>query len=140
MNSGVDYSITFPDTIFAFHQLKKFTQSQAVFLEGTLVLLVSWLLFCVLVRLGKLGDGRNIWFQIRWWIRRLDVCFSTKHWLVNWVSLALLLYIVFASKKLFFVLNLTCSLDIYELLYEWVHQPKNRIEEAKYVGQILGLC
>lgn len=81
MNSGVDYSITFPQTIFAFDQLKKFTQSQAVFLEGTVVLLASWILFCSLVRPGKLGDGRNIWFKIRWWISRLDVCFSTKHWL-----------------------------------------------------------
>lgn len=30
----------------------------------------------------KLGDdGRSIWFRLRWWISRLDVCFSTRHWL-----------------------------------------------------------
>ncbi|XP_021772373.1 uncharacterized protein LOC110736463 isoform X1 [Chenopodium quinoa] len=81
VNSGVDYSISFPETIFSFDQIKKFTQSQAVFLEATGVLLVSWLLFCVFLRFRKLGDGRSIWFQLRWWISRLDVCFATRHWL-----------------------------------------------------------
>ncbi|GAB4855826.1 hypothetical protein Ancab_024470 [Ancistrocladus abbreviatus] len=81
MNSGVDYSITFPETIFSFDQIKRFTQSQAVFLEATAIMVLSWLLFCVFVRLGKLGDGRTPWFKIRWWISRLDICFATGHWL-----------------------------------------------------------
>ncbi|KAK9292790.1 hypothetical protein L1049_020770 [Liquidambar formosana] len=81
VNSGVDYSLAFPATIFSFDSIKKFTQSQAVFLEATLVMLVSWLVFCLLVRFGKLGDGRGIWFKIRWWISRLDISFATRHWL-----------------------------------------------------------
>ncbi|KAL9233491.1 hypothetical protein vseg_008482 [Gypsophila vaccaria] len=80
-DSGVDYSIPIPETIFSFDQLKRLTQSQAVFLEATAVLLVFWLLFCGAVRFGSLGDGRTAWFQLRWWISRLDVCFSTRHWL-----------------------------------------------------------
>ncbi|KAI8539472.1 hypothetical protein RHMOL_Rhmol09G0185900 [Rhododendron molle] len=51
-SSGVDYTLSFPETIFAFDSLKRFTQSQAVFLEATLVLLLSWLAFCFFVRLG----------------------------------------------------------------------------------------
>lgn len=81
VDSGVDNTISFPETIFSFDQIKKFTQSQAVFLEATAVLLASWLLFCGFLRFRKLGDGRNVWFQIRWWISRLDVCFATRHWL-----------------------------------------------------------
>ena len=81
-STGVDYSITFPKTIFSFDQIKKFSQSQAVFLVTTAVLLLFWLLFCVLVRFGSLEDGRSYWFQLRWWISRLDVSFATKHWLV----------------------------------------------------------
>ncbi|MFS7962030.1 hypothetical protein Hanom_Chr08g00721861 [Helianthus anomalus] len=81
VGSGVDYSINIPANIFAFDTIKKFTQSQAVFLEATVVLLVSWLLFCFFVRFGKLADGTTQWFRIRWWISRLDVCFSTRHWL-----------------------------------------------------------
>ncbi|XP_047327969.1 uncharacterized protein LOC124931529 [Impatiens glandulifera] len=81
VNSGVDYSINFPETIFSFDSIKKFTQSQAVFLEATAVLLVSWLCFCLFVRFRKLDDGRSIWFRIRWWISRLDISFSTRHWL-----------------------------------------------------------
>ncbi|XVF56492.1 hypothetical protein PTKIN_Ptkin06aG0125500 [Pterospermum kingtungense] len=81
-DSGIDYyAISFPDTIFSFDSIKKFTQSQAVFLEATLVMLVSWLVFCFFLRFTKLGDGRNVWFRIRWWISRLDVCFATRHWL-----------------------------------------------------------
>lgn len=80
--SGVDYSIGFPETVFNFDSIKKFTQSQAVFLEATLVMLLSWLLLCLILRLvGPLGDGRSRWFRIRWWISRLDVCFATRHWL-----------------------------------------------------------
>ncbi|CAK9182136.1 unnamed protein product [Ilex paraguariensis] len=82
MDSGVGYSITFPATIFSFDSIKKFTQSQAVFLEATVIMLLSWLAFCFFVRFGNLGDGRTIWFKIRWWISRLDVCFATRHWLV----------------------------------------------------------
>ncbi|XP_076938023.1 uncharacterized protein LOC143605980 [Bidens hawaiensis] len=82
VGSGVDYSINIPaNNIFAFDTIKKFTQSQAVFLEATLVLLASWLLFCFLLRFGSLGDGRTPWFRIRWWLTRLDVLFSTRHWL-----------------------------------------------------------
>ncbi|KAL0843180.1 hypothetical protein Bca101_016425 [Brassica carinata] len=73
--------ISFAETLFAFDRIKKFTQSQAVFLEATLVMLLSWLLFCFFLRFTKLGDGRNIWFNLRWWITRLDVFFSTRHWL-----------------------------------------------------------
>ncbi|XVF30403.1 hypothetical protein REPUB_Repub16aG0054200 [Reevesia pubescens] len=81
-DSGIDYyAISFPETIFSFDSIKKFTQSQAVFLEATLVLLLSWLVFCFFLRFTKLGDGRNVWFKIRWWISRLDVCFATRHWL-----------------------------------------------------------
>ncbi|KAK4273620.1 hypothetical protein QN277_021987 [Acacia crassicarpa] len=80
--SGVDYfSISFPETIFAFDSIKKFTQSQAVFLEATLVMLLSWLLLCFFLRFTSLGDGSTLWFNIRWWISRLDICFATRHWL-----------------------------------------------------------
>lgn len=80
--TGIAYSASFPETIFSFDSIKKFTQSQAVFLEATSVMLISWLLFCLFLRFMKLGDGRNVWFKIRWWISRLDVCFATRHWLV----------------------------------------------------------
>lgn len=82
VNSGVDYTISFPTTIFDFDKIKKFTQSQAMFLEATVAMLISWLLFCFLVRFGSLGDGRTTWFRIRWWISRLDISFATRHWLV----------------------------------------------------------
>ncbi|KAJ7978241.1 putative Transmembrane protein [Quillaja saponaria] len=82
MDSGVDYyTISFPETLAAFDSIKKFTQSQAVFLEATLVMLLSWLVLCFFLRFTKLGDGRNIWFRMRWWISRLDICFATRHWL-----------------------------------------------------------
>ncbi|XWS65115.1 hypothetical protein CRYUN_Cryun05aG0063000 [Craigia yunnanensis] len=81
-DSGIDYyAVSFPENIFSFDSIKKFTQSQAVFLEATLVMLLSWLVFCFFLRFTKLGDGRNVWFKIRWWISRLDVCFATRHWL-----------------------------------------------------------
>ncbi|OMO89263.1 hypothetical protein COLO4_19830 [Corchorus olitorius] len=81
-DSGIDYyAMSFPETFFAFNSIKKFTQSQAVFLEATLVMLLAWLIFCFCLRFTKLGDGRNVWFKIRWWISRLDVCFATRHWL-----------------------------------------------------------
>lgn len=94
VESGVDYkSVSFPgsSTIFDFDSIKKLTQSQAVFLEATLVLVLSWLVFCFLARFAPLGDGRSFWFQIRWWISRLDICFATRHWLVR---LLLLFFLV----------------------------------------------
>ncbi|CAJ1822226.1 unnamed protein product [Sphenostylis stenocarpa] len=104
-DSGVDYyALSFPETLFAFDSIKKFTQSQAVFLEATLVMLLSWLLFCFCLRFSKLGDGRNVWFKIRWWISRLDICFATRHWLV---SFGLLRYVL---PFLGFV-NCGCGLD-----------------------------
>ncbi|KAK2994729.1 hypothetical protein RJ640_002535, partial [Escallonia rubra] len=73
VNTGVDYSINLPDTFFfSFDSIRRFTQSQAIFLESTLVLLLAWLLLCFLLRFGSLGDGRTPWFKIRWWISRLD--------------------------------------------------------------------
>ncbi|XP_047167639.1 uncharacterized protein LOC124836513 [Vigna umbellata] len=81
-DTGVDYyALSLPETLFAFDTIKKFTQSQAVFLEATLVMLISWLLFCLFLRFTKVGDGRNVWFNIRWWISRMDICFATRHWL-----------------------------------------------------------
>lgn len=83
-DKDVSYSgISFAETLFAFDRIRKFTQSQAVFLEATLVMLLSWLLFCFFLRFTNLGDGRNVWFNLRWWITRLDVFFSTRHWLVS---------------------------------------------------------
>ncbi|KAJ4721491.1 Transmembrane protein [Melia azedarach] len=82
MDSGVDYySVSFPETIFSFDSIKKFSQSQAVFLEATLVMVLSWLLCCLFLRFMKLGDGRSIWFKLRWWLSRFDLCYSTRHWL-----------------------------------------------------------
>ncbi|XP_022929662.1 uncharacterized protein LOC111436176 isoform X1 [Cucurbita moschata] len=74
-------AVSFPETIFAFDSIRKITQSQAVFLKATLVMLLCWLFFCIFLRFMKLEDGRNIWFRMRWWVSRLDVCFSTRHWL-----------------------------------------------------------
>ncbi|XXG78762.1 hypothetical protein AAC387_Pa08g2635 [Persea americana] len=78
---GVDYRPIFFETLFSFDTIRKFTQSQAVFLEATLVAILSWLLFCAAVRFGRLDEGRSVWFQIRWWISRWDFCFATRHWL-----------------------------------------------------------
>ncbi|XP_010558939.1 PREDICTED: uncharacterized protein LOC104827466, partial [Tarenaya hassleriana] len=81
-DKGVDYlGISFPETIFSFDTIRKFTQSQAVFLEATLVMLLSWFVFCFFLRFTKLRDGQNVWFNLRWWVSRLDVCFATRHWL-----------------------------------------------------------
>ncbi|XP_022973907.1 uncharacterized protein LOC111472540 isoform X1 [Cucurbita maxima] len=74
-------AVSFPVTIFSFDSLRMFMQSQAVFLQATLVMLASWLFFCLFLRFMKLGDGRNIWFRMRWWVSRLDLCFATTHWL-----------------------------------------------------------
>ncbi|MCD9637753.1 hypothetical protein HAX54_021193 [Datura stramonium] len=84
-DSGVDYpSLSFPgsNTLFDFDSIRRLTQSQAVFLEATLIMLLSWLCFCFFARCAPLGDGRSIWFKIRWWISRLDICFASRHWLV----------------------------------------------------------
>lgn len=84
LRSGVDNEsvLGFPATIFSFDSIKKLTQSQAVFLEATLAMLLIWLGFCVLLRFCPLGsDGRSPWFRIRWWISRLDISFATRHWL-----------------------------------------------------------
>ncbi|CAH1446529.1 unnamed protein product [Lactuca virosa] len=81
VGTGVDYSINFPETILSFDSIKKYTQSQGVFLGATLVMIVTWLLFCFFVRFGDLGDGRTPWYKIRWAISRLDICFATRHWL-----------------------------------------------------------
>lgn len=100
-DKDVNYSgISFAETLFAFDRIRKFTQSQAVFLEATLVMLLSWLVFCFFLRFTKLGDGRNVWFNLRWWITRLDVFFSTRHWLVSASPLLCLIH-YFVSKVLF---------------------------------------
>jgi hypothetical protein len=114
-DSGVNYSIGFPMTFFDFDSIKKFTQSQAIFLEATLVMLLSWLFFCFFLRFMKLGDGRNLWFKIRWWISRLDVCFSTRHWLVIFpCPLAILLKTCYMGYQIdiIFLTNQLVSLAI----------------------------
>ncbi|GKD27969.1 hypothetical protein Tco_1234183 [Tanacetum coccineum] len=63
VGTGVDYSINFPDSILSFDSIKKYTQSQSVFLGATLVMIVSWFMFCFLVRFGSVGDGRTYWFK-----------------------------------------------------------------------------
>ncbi|CAM8960135.1 unnamed protein product [Rhodiola kirilowii] len=81
VQSGVDYGVDFPGAFQQFESIKKFTQSQAVFLEATAVLLLLWFAFCLVIRAQKLDDGKSVWFRIRWWVSRLDVCFATRHWL-----------------------------------------------------------
>lgn len=94
-DSGVDYNgVSFPETLFSFDSIKKFSQSQAVFLEATLVMMLSWLLMCFFLRFAKVADGRSIWFRLRWWISRLDVSFATRHWLVFY-------YLIFFSSFVF---------------------------------------
>lgn len=84
IDSGFDkhdfYSFNVPQ-VFSLNAITKFTQSQAILLETTFLLLLSWLVFCFLARFGSFGDGRTPWFKIRWWISRLDVTFATRHWL-----------------------------------------------------------
>ncbi|KAK1431528.1 hypothetical protein QVD17_07988 [Tagetes erecta] len=81
VGTGVDYSLNIPEAILPFESIKKYMGFQNLFLEATLVMIVSWLLFCGFVRFGKLGDGTTFWYKVRWWISRLDVCFSTRHWM-----------------------------------------------------------
>ncbi|KAJ8427525.1 hypothetical protein Cgig2_019944 [Carnegiea gigantea] len=60
---------------------QKLIKFQLFYTTTLVVALLVWLLLCALVRLRDLGDGRSIWFWIRWRISRLDVTFSTRHWL-----------------------------------------------------------
>lgn len=83
VGTGVDYSINLPESILPFDSIKKYTQSQRAFVGATLVMIVTWLMFCFLVRFGSVGDGRTYWFKVRWMISRLDMCFATRHWLVS---------------------------------------------------------
>ncbi|KZV41375.1 hypothetical protein F511_38419 [Dorcoceras hygrometricum] len=85
-STGVNYdfsvSVPFRGTIFSFDSIKKFTQSQAVFLEATLVMMLTWLAFCIFLRLvPRSSDGRSPWFKIRWLVSRMDISFATRHWL-----------------------------------------------------------
>ncbi|KAK1289505.1 hypothetical protein QJS10_CPB18g00727 [Acorus calamus] len=82
VRSGVDDPPTFLSTVLSFDTIRRFTQSQAVFLEATLFAVVSWLVFCLVIRFLRIDDeGRSVWFRIRWWISRFDVCYATRHWL-----------------------------------------------------------
>lgn len=62
---------------------QKLVKYDSLFLTIISVSLLIWLISCALLRYGHLGDGHNAWFQIRWWISRLDLTFSTKHWLAD---------------------------------------------------------
>ncbi|XP_056690818.1 uncharacterized protein [Spinacia oleracea] len=62
---------------------KKAIKHQEYYVGISIIALLMWILLCVVVRFGKLGDGRNSWFQIRWWISRLDFTFSSNHWLAD---------------------------------------------------------
>ncbi|KAG5532128.1 hypothetical protein RHGRI_016975 [Rhododendron griersonianum] len=67
--------------------MRRFTQSQASVPRGDLRSppLVARLL--LLVRFGKLRDGRTVWLQIWPWICQSDTCFATRHWLVTIILL-----------------------------------------------------
>lgn len=62
---------------------KKAVRYQVYYVEISILALLIWLMLCAIVRFGKLGDGRNAWFQIRWWISRLDFTFSVNHWMAS---------------------------------------------------------
>ncbi|KAF3791735.1 hypothetical protein EJ110_NYTH13629 [Nymphaea thermarum] len=81
VESGVDYSRLFPNSIVSFNSLKKFTQSQALFLEITLIVVLAWIILAVALRAGKVNGGSTVWFRLRYWITRMDICYSTQHWL-----------------------------------------------------------
>lgn len=83
VGTGVDYSINLPESILSFDSITKYTRSQSAFLGATLVMIVTWFMFCFLVRFGSVGDGRTYWFKVRWMISRLDMCFATRHWLAD---------------------------------------------------------
>ncbi|CAN6487263.1 unnamed protein product [Victoria cruziana] len=78
---GVDYSHLFPNSILSFNSLKRFTQSQALFLEITLIFVLSWIIFAIALRAGKVNGGSTVWFRLRYWISQMDFCYSTQHWL-----------------------------------------------------------
>ncbi|PKA61293.1 hypothetical protein AXF42_Ash006190 [Apostasia shenzhenica] len=81
-SSGVEPSSTFLTTVLPLENIRRFTQSQAVLLEVTLVLLLLWLLFCFLLRFAPLRSRqRSMWFRLRWWISRVDFFFAREHWL-----------------------------------------------------------
>ncbi|KAL4192780.1 hypothetical protein AMTRI_Chr06g196030 [Amborella trichopoda] len=80
VDSGVTYDHNFPKTIFSFEAINGITQSQALFLEATLVSLLTWLGCCFALRLKKVEDGKSHWFKLRYWISRLDFCYATHHW------------------------------------------------------------
>ena len=83
VHEGVENSPTFLMTIFSFDTIKRFTKSQAIFLEATLVLLVLWLTWCTTLRFCRFKDGKDYLFRIRWWIRRFDFLYSKSHWSVS---------------------------------------------------------
>jgi hypothetical protein len=65
--------------------IRRLTQSQAVLLEATLVLLIAWLIFCFALRIKKTDEsGRSKVFKVRWGIAQFDFFFDTKHWTVSY--------------------------------------------------------
>ncbi|WOL11961.1 hypothetical protein Cni_G20725 [Canna indica] len=80
VSSGVSPSPTFLTTVIPIDSIKRFTQSQAILLEATLVFLLVWLALCLALRFTKFDGGRTAWFRIRWWLSRLDF-YDTNHWL-----------------------------------------------------------
>ncbi|URE26423.1 hypothetical protein MUK42_15444 [Musa troglodytarum] len=81
VSSGVSPAPTFLTTVLPIDYIKRFTQSQAVLLEATLVLLLVWFAFCLALRFTRVDNGRSFWFRLRWWISRFDTFYDTKHWL-----------------------------------------------------------
>ncbi|KAG6518849.1 hypothetical protein ZIOFF_022330 [Zingiber officinale] len=82
VSSGVSPSTSFLTTVLPVDSITRFTQSQAVLLEATLVLLLIWLVFCFALRFARF-DGRSFWSLLRWWISRFDMFYATNHWLVS---------------------------------------------------------
>lgn len=85
VSSGVSPSTSFLTTVLPVDSITRFTQSQAVLLEATLVFLLIWLAFCLALRFARF-DGRSFWSLLRWWISRFDMFYATKHWLVSKLS------------------------------------------------------
>ncbi|XP_020261563.1 LOW QUALITY PROTEIN: uncharacterized protein LOC109837647 [Asparagus officinalis] len=81
VNSAVEHNgPTFLNSMLPLDALRRLTQPQATELIGaTLVTILLWLVFCLVVRIGRLDGGETVWFRLRWWISRLDYCFATKH-------------------------------------------------------------
>lgn len=78
---GVDSENSFSKSVFSFNAVTDMTQSQALFLETTILAVGLWLIFCIVLRFCPLDDGRSRWFRLRYWLSRLDICFNTRHWL-----------------------------------------------------------